>query len=971
MRNLKRALSLALASIMVLGLMVVGASAASFNDFTDKDEIKNSEAVNTMVSLGVISGKSDGSYDPTGSLTRAEACTLIARMLGGGKDPILGSNIKSNFKDTQGHWAENYIAYCANLGIIAGVGDGNFKPDDTLTGSAAAKMVLCALGYKPEFEGIGGANWELATNTLATKIDLYNGLETLNPSATISRDDVAQLIYNGVQAQEVEYRNLQGDYSGTLYATENGTMLANRFGVVKVEGVVAANEVFGISYGDKNYTATQTGKTQLTNTNTYGTNGQYNYDGVYPISMSNDLVGQRVVIYVKFQNALSPNASSSTVLGSPIVSDKTTVVETYSKMVKTDDVKDALKGTGISMPSGNVTTYTYTESTSDAKGTSNGTTQSAGVHTRFIDNNGDGTVDLIIRDTAGLSKVSVYNEKDEKLTLSGIGSVDFEDVVGYKDVVKGDYVLVTKYDSTYVVSKVNTVEGKVTAYNSGSTPSVTIDGTKYAVGAGANKTTDLTTPNTQKLNEMVNNTYRLYLDAAGNMLAYDTIDEAIGNYAVVLASGATTTGALKDLSGQVKLLLADGTKATYNVNLLASAKKWGVSSDADTDAKKEAWMAETLDGASANNDATFTPGSGDGIVNTIVSYTVNDDGTVTIGLPNKVNSNYNTTTSTVTAGNLNRNTSTYTFGNVKVVADDSTIFFLQNKDGSYAIVTGLSNLSTSDKAFKAANSSAVYYVDGAANVAKAMYLELNNATYSSAAKYLYITGNYSYSVENSKDTYTYPVVFEDGTTGTVKSTVSTYAKNTAYEYTTDSNGYVECTSNNVVSDKVVTYVSTSSVAYGDITNDAANTGSKALANGVAVWNVEDSKSVYDTNMAVNDKVELVLDENGAVKLAFVEGTQTAMTAPIKFTFNKEATWADANNNDTLTVTFTKGANQTVKFSTKAGDAAATEAAELTSGGTVFTAATGDSAKAVKVTITVSEDGMTSRVYEYNFTVTVV
>ena len=157
MRNLKRALSAALASVMVLGLMVVGASAVGYEDFTDKAEIKNSEAVSTMVSLGVISGKEDGSYfDPAGSLTRAEACTLIARMLGGGKDPILGSNVKSSFSDTQGHWAESYVAYCANLGIIAGVGDGSFRPNDVLTGSAAAKMLVCALGYKPEFEGIGG-----------------------------------------------------------------------------------------------------------------------------------------------------------------------------------------------------------------------------------------------------------------------------------------------------------------------------------------------------------------------------------------------------------------------------------------------------------------------------------------------------------------------------------------------------------------------------------------------------------------------------------------------------------------------------------------------------------------------------------------------------------------------------------------------------------------------------------------------
>ena len=45
MRNLKRALSLALAAIMLVGMMVVSASAASYNDLTDKDQIVNKDAV--------------------------------------------------------------------------------------------------------------------------------------------------------------------------------------------------------------------------------------------------------------------------------------------------------------------------------------------------------------------------------------------------------------------------------------------------------------------------------------------------------------------------------------------------------------------------------------------------------------------------------------------------------------------------------------------------------------------------------------------------------------------------------------------------------------------------------------------------------------------------------------------------------------------------------------------------------------
>ena len=335
MRNLKRALSLVMAAAMLIGMMVVSASAAdNYEDFTDKDEIKNTEAVATMVSLGVFNGKEDGSYfDPTGIVTRAEMAKIIAVSLNGGKDLVIGSGAATTqFSDTKGNWAEAYIAYCANLGIINGKGDGTFGPNEPVTGTAAAKMFLTALGYRSDIEGLTGAGWDLKTDTLANKVGLYDGLDAISPSSGLTRDNTAQLVYNGVQAQEVEYRNNYGEYAGVIYPQDKGTMLENRFKVVKVEGIVAANEIFGLD----GYSATQAGKTRLIDTNTYGDKDGENYNGVYPVSMDNDLVGQRVVIYVKFQNSLSPNAASSTVVGNPIISNKSVVVETSAKL-KDDD----------------------------------------------------------------------------------------------------------------------------------------------------------------------------------------------------------------------------------------------------------------------------------------------------------------------------------------------------------------------------------------------------------------------------------------------------------------------------------------------------------------------------------------------------------------------------------------------------------------------------------------------------------
>ena len=69
MRNLKRALSLALAAAMLVSLMVVGASAASYGD---QDKVSQAEAVDVLTGLGIVGGDQNGNFNPTATLTRAE-----------------------------------------------------------------------------------------------------------------------------------------------------------------------------------------------------------------------------------------------------------------------------------------------------------------------------------------------------------------------------------------------------------------------------------------------------------------------------------------------------------------------------------------------------------------------------------------------------------------------------------------------------------------------------------------------------------------------------------------------------------------------------------------------------------------------------------------------------------------------------------------------------------------------------------
>ncbi len=77
MRTLKKTLALVLVLAMMFSLCITASA-----DFTDAEEITNELAVNTLVALGVIEGMPDGSFDPDGTLTRAQAAKIIAYLDG-------------------------------------------------------------------------------------------------------------------------------------------------------------------------------------------------------------------------------------------------------------------------------------------------------------------------------------------------------------------------------------------------------------------------------------------------------------------------------------------------------------------------------------------------------------------------------------------------------------------------------------------------------------------------------------------------------------------------------------------------------------------------------------------------------------------------------------------------------------------------------------------------------------------------
>ena len=925
MRNLKRALSLALAAIMVMGLMVVGASAAStYDNFTDKDEIVNTEAVNTMVSLGVLAGKDDGSYfDPAGTVTRGEMAKIIAVCLNGGKDPVLGDSTNiPKFSDVpSSHWAYNYIAYCVQQNIIAGRGDGTFDPGAAVTGSEAAKMFLCALGYRADLEGLLGNEWELNTNVLANQeADLYEGLEAINPSQGLSRDNTAQMAYNAVQAQEVTYNNLFGDYTGVLQTETKGTMLANRFHVVKVEGVVTANEIFAIDGGAK----TVAGKARFVDCNTWTDEkgNEHGYDAIYPVSISNDLVGRRVVIYVQFQNNLAPNAASSKVIGEPILSNENTVVSTADKLATADKVKSFLSENNLVMGTANAAacgvgaaTGTSWTSSTTAPTLNSGVNEKAGRQVTFIDNDGDNVVDYVITEVAGMGKVSVYDDTNKKLTVAGIGSVEFKNIADPAAVALDDIALYVKYGDTYYLTKAETVSGKFEAYNA-SSEKLRMDGTEYGTSAVADYLTTAGAPTLEKYTankDLVGDTYTLYLDFFGNAVAQELSEETLGNYAVVLDAAGSTSGNYGSISnkGEAKLLMADGSTATYNVNLLASANKFG-GLGGGSNSDKETAMAQLLDGTAVTGYAA------NAIDYMIVTYTVGEDGKVVLGDPNLLASYDSVILGTASAtAEVKRSQTTYEITGTAnktvsgsavdgngvlagesrtVLANDSTIFFFVDKTqngGKTAdpkVVVGLSNLPTTAIQTSANGDSdafgAVWDTRTSGNVAKAIVVD---AKYEGTANYLYVVDDEVQTKnENGETIYTYDVVFDNGEAGQIQVRGGTDDGSNAvvagkvYSYLADgkyttlkaqaTTAYVSGTktTNATINGYVTTYAKGNTIELAWGLNRAQDSKSLNLSSDITVINVQDGKNPYKTSLSDYNTVALATDSDGLVKVAFVK-----------------------------------------------------------------------------------------------------
>lgn len=177
----------------------------TFPDIAFSDQIT---AIEALAARNIIDGKSDGNFDPTGSMTRAEFATIVVRALG------LTPVDTGAFVDVDSTaWYASYVGAASTYALINGVGEGRFNPDGTITRQEAAVMVsraaqLCGLETEMDTAAVRNmlaqfpdymtsAEWARAQLAFCYQEGILSQTElNIRPQDAVTRAEVAQMLFN-------------------------------------------------------------------------------------------------------------------------------------------------------------------------------------------------------------------------------------------------------------------------------------------------------------------------------------------------------------------------------------------------------------------------------------------------------------------------------------------------------------------------------------------------------------------------------------------------------------------------------------------------------------------------------------------------------------------------------------------------------------------------------------------------------
>ena len=578
MRNLKKILALVLALAMSLSLVTIASGA----DFNDADEIELTEAVDVMTTIGVLEGHNTGDFAPQGTLTREQAAKIITYMLLGDSADRL-SVASTSFSDVSAdRWSAADIEYCTTLGIIAGYGDGTFNPRGNLTGYAFAKMLLTALGYKADAEGLTGSVWTINVSRLALQVGLDDGIEDIVWGSSITREQAAQMALNAIKTPLVQY-----DDGVTVIV--NGTPVTVGSGKAYYVTTTLAKEQ-------------RISKQTLTNSKEFTVEfGERYFPGLV---LDDDVIDA----FGRPSYTWSYNTED---IGTYIDSDL--LQAEYTTAI---EGRDAYSDVG-SFAAKEYTLYVYVDgdkcshialSDLDRENDDNLSHTGNGALTQIFLDDEKGEITIAIINTY-LAETDIYSESKETLSLNDVYGYEGEHAYNVADIKLEDMASIADYDEETMVL-VTIAEGVVqsmeapevlsevtlNAFSKGE--SVTTGGAKYDYAATAAYADGVL--NNYDNSNLGDTTYNIYLDQYGYLIGIEIVTEK-NEYVFITGYDYTASDRVDSTATATAIFAATGEMTRSDVDVEDSVFK-----DANADWREEASTPNDNEGRLENTWYTYT-----------------------------------------------------------------------------------------------------------------------------------------------------------------------------------------------------------------------------------------------------------------------------------------------------------------------------------------------------------------------------
>lgn len=632
MRTLKKVLALSMVFAMAFSMM----AGAAFND---QDQIDASlvEDIQLLTALEVFQGDEKGDFNPTANVTRAQAAKMIYVLKNNGQDDeaaaFKGNSVYSDVPS--GHWAEGYINYATNLGIMSGWTEGSvrkFDPNGNVTGIELTKMLLCMIGYRADIQGYTGNGWQ--TNVLrdgATSAVTTNYLPTIYNASP--RQWTARLMANAINAPYVSYSRgevVQGSATdATVSYGEQYLGLRTVEGYLKDAGKVSLpdlknNGTTGLDEDGDEISVAVTSTVANVANDQLGQKDLTGYSLTFKTTVDPMMLGQHVKVYYKATNTTTSNYKVYSVLptGKSKVYDVTlndvSTGKDYNKAFETikfdgynGNSKKEYAGKNIYLVK-NLNTVTKLEPnvkddyadkdalTADPNGKKfsalSGRSNEA---IRFVDQDNDGYIDLAFTNDVNYYIINSHNSAKNSIRFKDANNKVINDVIdgavvngeaAYKkinfvnEVAQDDVVSVTLNTTSgkkvWDIAKVEPQTGSVSGY--------TLDGTDYNNITLNGETTKIAKKN--KLEgykiEYNQNTHLLndttfYTD--GKFIIYSkggSSVASVGNLALIV--GKQSYESFNSTTWYVKAVLSDGTVGQYEVEATNRLVKDGSTLGKDT-----------------------------------------------------------------------------------------------------------------------------------------------------------------------------------------------------------------------------------------------------------------------------------------------------------------------------------------------------------------------------------------------------